>query len=68
LKAKNRSYTEMMDELTRLVDEVGREDCPVDGLESRVARAAELIGLLRERLKATETAVKNVLSGLDSAE
>jgi len=68
LKAKNRSYAEMMDELTRLVDEIGREDCPVDGLESRVARAAELIGLLREKLKATETAVTNVLSGLDSAE
>jgi len=68
LKAKNRSYAEMMEELTRLVDEVGREDCPVDGLETRVARAAELIGLLRERLKATEVAVKSVLSGLDSAE
>jgi hypothetical protein len=58
----------MMDELTRIVDEVGRDDCPVDGLETRVARAAQLIGLLRERLKATETAVKNVLSGLDSTE
>ena len=68
MKAKNRSYAEMMEELTRLVDEVGREDCPVDGLETRVARAAELIGLLRERLKATEVAVKSVLSSLDSAE
>lgn len=68
MKTGKPSYAEMMDELTRLVDEVGREDCPVDGLETRVARAAELIGLLRERLKATETAVKNVLAGLDSAE
>jgi exodeoxyribonuclease VII small subunit len=68
LKAKNLSYAEMMAELTRLVDEVGRDDCPVDGLETRVARAAELIRLLRERLKATEVAVKSVLSGLDSAE
>jgi len=68
LKAKKPSYAEMMDELTRIVDEVGRDDCPVDGLETRVARAAQLIGLLRERLKATETAVKNVLSGLDSTE
>lgn len=68
MKAKKPSYAEMMDELTRIVDEVGRDDCPVDGLETRVARAAQLIGLLRERLKATETAVKNVLSGLDSTE
>jgi exodeoxyribonuclease VII small subunit len=68
LKAGEKSYTEMLEELTRLVDEVGREDCPVDGLETRVARAAELIRLLRERLKATEVAVKSVLSGLESAE
>ncbi len=68
MKAKNLSYAEMMDELTRLVDEVGREDCPVDGLETRVARAAELIRLLRERLKATEVAVRSVLSNLDSSE
>ncbi len=68
MKAGEKSYTEMLEELTRLVDEVGREDCPVDGLETRVARAAELIRLLRERLKATEVAVKSVLSGLESAE
>ncbi len=68
MKTKNQSYAEMMEELNRLVDEVGREDCPVDGLETRVARAAELIGLLRERLKATEMAVKSVLSTLEASE
>lgn len=68
MKTRNQSYAEMMEELNRLVDEVGREDCPVDGLETRVARAAELIGLLRERLKATEMAVKSVLSTLEASE
>jgi exodeoxyribonuclease VII small subunit len=68
LKAKSPTYAEMMEELTRIVDEVGREDCPVDGLETRVARAAELIRLLRERLKSTETAVKSVLADLESSE
>jgi len=68
LKEKTDTYAEMMAELTRIVDEVGREDCPVDGLETRVARAAELIKLLRERLKSTEIAVKSVLADLESSE
>lgn len=68
MKTKSPTYSDMMEELNRIVDEVGREDCPVDGLETRVARAAELIGLLRERLKATEVAVKNVLSTLEPSE
>lgn len=68
MKNDKPGYAEMMEELTKLVDEVGREDCPVDGLEVRVARAAELIKLLRDRLKATEVAVKSVLSDLESTE
>ncbi len=68
MKEKTDTYAEMMAELTRIVDEVGREDCPVDGLETRVARAAELIKLLRERLKSTEIAVKSVLADLESSE
>ena len=68
MKGKEPSYADMMGELTRIVDEVGREDCPVDGLETRVARAAELIRLLRERLKAAEVSVTSVLEGLDTGQ
>ena len=67
-RRKSASFEEQMKELNRLVDEVGREDCPLDELESKVKRAAELIGDLRSRLAATEMSVKNILVGLsDSA-
>lgn len=57
-------YDEQMEELTRIVDEIGRSDCPIDELETRVKRAAELIKSLRKRLKDTEMTVKEVLADL----
>lgn len=67
-RRKSASFEDRMDELNRLVDEVGREDCPLDELESKVRRAAELIGELRGRLAATEMSVRDILAGLsDSA-
>lgn len=65
---KKRTYEEDLEELTRIVDEIGDEECPVDKLETRVRRAAELIGRLRARLSATETTVKEVLEGLEESE
>ncbi len=58
------SYEDDIEELTSLVDEIGKDDLPVDLLEGKVKRAAELIRSLRERLSATETAVKEVLEDL----
>lgn len=58
------SYEDDIEELTSLVDEIGKDDLPVDLLEGKVKRAAELIRSLRERLSATETAVKEVLEEL----
>jgi exodeoxyribonuclease VII small subunit len=57
-------YDEQMEELTRIVDEIGRSDCPIDELETKVKRAAELIKSLRKRLKDTEMTVKEVLADL----
>jgi exodeoxyribonuclease VII small subunit len=65
---KRPSYEEDLQELTRLVDQIGEEDCPVDQLEDKVRRAADLIRSLRERLSATETTVQEVLSGLSGEE
>jgi exodeoxyribonuclease VII small subunit len=62
---KNATYEDDLDELTRLVDQIGEEDCPVDQLESKVRRAADLIRSLRERLSATETTVREVLGDLE---
>ncbi|MBN2608807.1 MAG: exodeoxyribonuclease VII small subunit [Candidatus Fermentibacteraceae bacterium] len=62
---KKTTYEEDLEELTRLVDQIGEEDCPVDQLEDKVRRAADLIRSLRERLSATETTVQEVLSGIE---
>jgi len=64
---KEKTYEEDLDELTRLVDEIGEQDCPVDQLENKVRRAADLIRSLRERLSATETTVQEVLEELDGS-
>ncbi len=60
------SYEDCLEELTNLVDEIGRDDCPVDQLEIKVRRAADLIRNLRERLASTETTVQEVLKELEN--
>lgn len=66
VSSENRTtYEQDLEELTRLVDQIGEEDCPVDQLEDRVRRAADLIRSLRERLSATETTVREVLEELE---
>lgn len=60
------SYEGYLEELTGLVDEIGRDDCPVDQLEIKVRRAADLIRNLRERLASTETTVQEVLKELEN--
>jgi exodeoxyribonuclease VII small subunit len=64
-KSNGMTYEQQMEELTEIVDQIGREDCPVDELESRVRRAADLIRGLRARLAKTELAVSEVLRELD---
>jgi exodeoxyribonuclease VII small subunit len=62
---KKTTYEEDLEELTRLVDQIGEEDCPVDQLEDKVRRAADLIRSLRERLSTTETTVQEVLGSIE---
>jgi len=64
---KEATYEENLDELTKLVDEIGREDCPVDHLENKVQQAADLIRSLRNRLTSTETTVQEVLKELEES-
>lgn len=68
LRKKEGSFEEQMAELSRLVDDIGRDDCPVDQLEARVRRAADLIRTLRARLTATEMSVRDVLAELEDGE
>ena len=64
---KETTYEEGLEELTKLVDEIGREDCPVDQIENKVKQAADLIRDLRERLTSTETTVQEVLNDLEES-
>jgi exodeoxyribonuclease VII small subunit len=59
------TYEEGLEELTRLVDEIGRDDCPVDQLEVKVRKAADLLKELRRRLASTEVTVREVLDDLE---
>lgn len=64
-KIEELSYEEGLEELTRLVDEIGRDDCPVDQLEVRVRKAADLLKELRKRLASTEVTIREVLEDLE---
>ena len=59
------TYEEELAELTAIVDEIGTDECPVDMLERRVTRAAELIRDLRGRLATAELTVRNVIEGME---
>lgn len=60
-ESKTVTYSQMLTELTGIVDSVSRDDCPVDELEEKVQRAGLLIKTLRQRLKKTETSVSEML-------
>ena len=59
------SFEKALEELESIVEEIGTEGCPIDELETRVRRAAELISELRSRLSRTESIVTEILEGLD---
>jgi exodeoxyribonuclease VII small subunit len=59
------SYVEAMAELEAILRELESDDVDVDVLGVRVARAAELIRLCRDRLGAARVEIEQVLSDLD---
>lgn len=65
-RKKDPTFETQMAELSRIVDSIGRDDCPVDQLEERVRRAAELIRSLRARLSSVEVSVREVLADLET--
>ena len=59
------SYADAVAELEAIVAGLDGVDVDVDALTQRVARAAELIALCRERIGATRLEVERILSDLD---
>lgn len=59
------SYNEAFDELQLIVAEMENGEISVDVLSERVKRAALLIQICKQKLKATELDVQKILKELD---
>lgn len=74
-KSRQRTYSQALTELEKIVGEMESEEIDVDVLTEKVKRAAYLIKFCRSRLRSTEDEVKKALaqieeeqSGADGAE
>ena len=67
-ESKDPGFTEAMAELEGILQEIESDDVDVDVLTARVARAAELIRITRERILATRTEVERVVTQLETDE
>jgi exodeoxyribonuclease VII small subunit len=65
---KKISYAAAVAELEAIAGELEQPDVDVDVLADRVARAAELITLCRERIASTRLDVERVVAGLDETD
>ena len=58
-------FAEAMAELDRIVAELESDALDVDHLAERVARAAELVSLCRDRIDGARFAVEEILESMD---
>lgn len=61
-------WADAIGELETILARLEDDALDVDALSTHVARAAELIGLCRDRIAATKLEVERIVSGLDPAE
>ena len=62
------TYAAAVDELEGILAELEDDRLDVDQLAERVARAAELIRLCRDRISATRLEVERIVADLDGPE
>lgn len=62
------SYADAVAELEAIAAELEQPDVDVDRLADRVARAAQLITLCRERIASTRLDVERVVAGLEETD
>jgi exodeoxyribonuclease VII small subunit len=65
---KTPDYTHAFKELIEIVNDIEKGDITVDALSDKVKRAAELIAICKQKLRATELDVRNILQELDEIE
>ncbi len=61
---KKTSYSEAIEELESIVEEIENEDISVDELSEKVKRASELIRICKSVLFKTESEVNSILKEL----
>ena len=59
------SYTKSLRELQKILEELEGENVEIDKLSDNVKRAVTLIKILREKLKKTETEIKEIVREFD---
>jgi len=62
------NYTQAIEELEAIVNEIEKAEIGVDDLAVKVKRASELIRLCRKTLHTTETEVENILKDLKESD
>jgi exodeoxyribonuclease VII small subunit len=68
MAANNLAYREAVDELEGILESIESTEIDLDQLAAKVERAAELIRLCRDRIKATEMKVIKVVKDLEAEE
>ena len=63
---KNTGYKQAISELEKILKELENNDVDVDDLTEKVKRAAELIGICKEKLFHADTEIEKILQNLDS--
>lgn len=61
-------YSDAMEELEGLLDEIESDDVDLDDLAVKVERASKLIELCRSKIERTEMQVKSIIDDLDGAD
>jgi exodeoxyribonuclease VII small subunit len=64
----NIGYSEAVKELESILESIESEEIDLDQLAGKVQRAADLIRLCRDRIKATEMKVAKVVKDLEAEE
>ncbi|OGS35140.1 MAG: exodeoxyribonuclease VII small subunit [Elusimicrobia bacterium RIFOXYC2_FULL_34_12] len=62
------SYSESFEELSKILDSIEGENVEIDSLALKVKRATELIKILRNKLKKTETEIKEIVKEFDTSQ
>ena len=59
-------YSEAIEELELIVNEIENEEITIDQISKKVKRAAELIAICKKALNVTEEEVKGILNELEN--